>query len=176
MPTSLNLFPARVAIGTVQADGTVLMTMEFSRAMSDLFTRVGGTDAPDINEIEMLAATSDSNVLALISDSKIDEMQAQVGQSAELQQIAKDLRNLQERIEQISNGEYLRGIVSSIKTELAMIEDPAAQIRFLGVSLAKKQNRITPSPVTGSRGGNAALASLLTNLASKGLIIDNTTP
>ena len=33
----------------------------------------------------------------------------------------------------------------------------------------------TPVKVTGSRGGNAALASLLTALASEGLIIDNTT-
>lgn len=30
--------------------------------------------------------------------------------------------------------------------------------------------------VTGSRGGNAAVASLLTTLASAGLITDNTTP
>jgi len=33
----------------------------------------------------------------------------------------------------------------------------------------------TPPAVTGSRGGNAALASLLTTLATLGLITDNTT-
>jgi hypothetical protein len=33
----------------------------------------------------------------------------------------------------------------------------------------------SPIKVTGSRGGNAALAGLLTALESKGLIIDNTT-
>lgn len=32
----------------------------------------------------------------------------------------------------------------------------------------------TPISVTGSRGGNAALASLLTSLATQGFIIDNT--
>jgi len=34
----------------------------------------------------------------------------------------------------------------------------------------------TPPSVTGSRAGNAALASLLTALATQGLVIDNTTP
>lgn len=34
---------------------------------------------------------------------------------------------------------------------------------------------VSPPSVTGSRGGNAALASLLTVLASLGLITDNTT-
>ncbi len=34
----------------------------------------------------------------------------------------------------------------------------------------------TPPSVTGSRGGNVALASLLTALAAENLIIDNTTP
>jgi len=34
----------------------------------------------------------------------------------------------------------------------------------------------SPPSVTGSRGGNAALASLLTALASLGVILDNTTP
>lgn len=33
-----------------------------------------------------------------------------------------------------------------------------------------------PLVVTGSRGGNAALASLLTQLAAAGIIVDSTTP
>lgn len=34
----------------------------------------------------------------------------------------------------------------------------------------------TPPVITGSRGGNAAVADLLTQLASRGYLIDNTTP
>jgi hypothetical protein len=45
---------------------------------------------------------------------------------------------------------------------------PAA-IGFYGTSPQTKQT------ITGSRGGNAALASLLTALASTGLITDSTT-
>lgn len=33
-----------------------------------------------------------------------------------------------------------------------------------------------PNTVTGSRGGNAALSSLLTELAARGLIVDGSTP
>ena len=48
--------------------------------------------------------------------------------------------------------------------------------------LTKAVNRIadilkpTPQVVTGSRAGNAALASLLAALAANGFIVDNTTP
>jgi len=38
------------------------------------------------------------------------------------------------------------------------------------------QFNATPPTVTGSRGGNAALASLLTQLADAGVIVDDTTP
>lgn len=39
-------------------------------------------------------------------------------------------------------------------------------------------NAFNPAPftVTGSRGGNTAIESLLSQLAAKGIIIDNTTP
>lgn len=47
---------------------------------------------------------------------------------------------------------------------------PAGQLSFYGGS------GITKPTVTGSRGGNAALASLLTQLANLGLITDSTTP
>lgn len=36
--------------------------------------------------------------------------------------------------------------------------------------------KANPQAVTGSRAGNAALASLLTALAAQGIIVDNTTP
>jgi hypothetical protein len=50
----------------------------------------------------------------------------------------------------------------------------------LNTALTQLENEKFPTPVsppsvTGSRGGNAALASLLTALASLGLITNNTT-
>ena len=54
-------------------------------------------------------------------------------------------------------------------TPLRMCADTAAKIGFLGAAASARP------VVTGSRGGNAALASLLTALATLGLITDSTT-
>jgi hypothetical protein len=51
----------------------------------------------------------------------------------------------------------------------ALVDNTAPGIGFLGASAKTKQT------VTGSRGGNTALASLITALANYGLITDNTT-
>jgi len=53
--STLNLFPARVAIGVVQENGTVLMTPEFFRALTDVLQRVGGTAGADGVDLELLA-------------------------------------------------------------------------------------------------------------------------
>lgn len=42
-------------------------------------------------------------------------------------------------------------------------------------TVVRKVPWTTPITVTGSRGGNAALASLLTALETQGLVLDNTT-
>lgn len=51
----LSLFPTRSAIGVVKADNgkqySVFMTVEFARALSDLFTRVGGDEGIGVDEI-----------------------------------------------------------------------------------------------------------------------------
>lgn len=51
---SLNLFPVRVPIGRASISGQqvdVLMTPEFSRALADLFERVGGTSSPSLTTV-----------------------------------------------------------------------------------------------------------------------------
>jgi hypothetical protein len=53
---TLNLFPARVAIGNVQADGTVLMTPEFSRALTAVLARIGGPLGMSSDDLAALAA------------------------------------------------------------------------------------------------------------------------
>lgn len=54
---ALNLFPARVPIGLLQPDGTVLMTPEFVRALSALFARVGGATGMGADDLALLAST-----------------------------------------------------------------------------------------------------------------------
>lgn len=54
--STFNLFPARVPIGIVQQDGTVLMTPEFVRAMRSLFERVGGSDGMSADDLAVLSS------------------------------------------------------------------------------------------------------------------------
>lgn len=64
------------------------------------------------------------------------------------------------------------------RTTLGKVGGTASEIQDLQISGGFGANGTTPlvaPSVTGSRGGNAALASLLTTLASIGLITDNTT-
>lgn len=59
--TTLNLFPARVAIGTVKTEAgemPVMMTPEFFRALTDLLTRVGGPSGTNTGDIELMAVQS----------------------------------------------------------------------------------------------------------------------
>jgi len=70
MPTPLDLFPARVAIGRV--DGKpVFASPEFIRALGDLFIRVGGANAPSNSE---LALTDDD-------DSGLEEFKAELAKA-----------------------------------------------------------------------------------------------
>lgn len=210
---TLNLFPVRVPIGVVQQDGTVLMSREFARAMSDVFKRIGGPTGLGNDDIVALAASDASagQVLALLSE-------------------VQQLRTLAETV---APAVTMYRQIEAMRVELAMIEDPAAQVRYIlthyAPLLSPKFKGIPTAPtaavdtntdqlattkfvlgqastdtpaadgtaapgtstrfarsdhvhpaipaamVTGSRGGNAALTSLLTGLASQGLINNSTT-
>lgn len=220
----LNLFPVRVPIGRVTAqDGRtldVLMTREFANAMSDLLARIGGTNGMATDDIAALASTEvpAGQVLALLA--KVEELRALV--------------------ELVAPAVALYRQVEAMRAELALIEDPAAQVRYIltryapllsptftgipkaptaavdtntdqlattkfvlaqaaaanpvgdgvaspGISTrfaradhvhptdTSRQAAIAAATVTGSRGGNAALTSLLSGLAAQGLIVNNTT-
>jgi hypothetical protein len=225
MGNPLNLFPARVPIGRATApDGRtvdVLMTQEFSRALTDLLVRVGGANGMDVNELAALASTEDYSQQVLALRAEVAELRALVEQAA-------PALALQRQIE-------------AMRIELALIEDPAAAVRYILVKYApllsphfqgiptaptasidtntdqlattqfvlaqasttaplmngalpapggstryaradhvhpsdnSKQGTIATATVTGSRGGNAALTSLLSGLAGQGLIINSTT-
>lgn len=52
----LNLFPARVPIGTDSRGGNVLMTREFSKSLSSLQTLLGGTNGLSLTDIRKAIA------------------------------------------------------------------------------------------------------------------------
>jgi len=225
MPNPLNLFPARVPIGrAVTPDGRtvdVLMTREFSNALATLLVRVGGGNAMDNGELAALASSDASGGL--------------------LQAVLGELADLRAMLDQVAPALALQRQIEAMRVELAMIEDPAAAVRYIltnyapllsphfkGIPTAptaaldtdtdqlatchfvlnqagdtaplmngalpvpggseryaradhvhpsdsSKQGAIAAATVTGSRGGNAALTSLLSGLADQGLIINSTT-
>lgn len=69
---TLNLFPARVAIGTLQPNGDVLMTPEFFRALTDLLQRVGGPTGTNADEMEALFAIESSDPGTSVASEKAD--------------------------------------------------------------------------------------------------------
>lgn len=221
---SLNLFPARVPIGrAIDGNGRsydVMMTVEFSRALADLMMRVGGANGMDNAELAAIASTDATTAQLLVLQAEVEELRSMV--------------------EQAAPALALFGQVEAMRAELAMIEDPAAQVRYILTRFAAlesptftgtpkaptaaadtntdqlattkfvlgqaatsnpaapgaaapgastrfaradhvhpsdgaKQNAISPATVTGSRAGNAALASLLAGLSGQGLINDSTT-
>lgn len=225
MPTQLNLFPARVPIGKATLpDGSqvdVLLTIEFGRALSDLLVRVGGANGMTNDELASLVGS--------------------IGPDAETLALRAEVADLRAMVEQLAPAMNLQQQIQDMRTEMAMIEDPAAMVRyvmtrfaalnspaFTGIPTAPtaavdtntdqlattkfvlaqaatanplmdgvaapgastrfargdhvhptdttRQATIAAATVTGSRGGNAALASLLTGMATQGLIINSTTP
>lgn len=115
MPNPLNLFPARVPIGRATgADGRsidVLMTTEFGRALSDLLMRVGGANGMSNADLAALAA----------SESEVGHLLALRSEVAELRAM----------LEQVAPALALQRQIEAMQVELAMIEDPAAVVRYV---------------------------------------------
>lgn len=120
MSSPLNLFPARVPIGRIAGpDGRpvdVLMTREFANALSDLLARVGGGSAMDNGELASLAASDAADGLLLDLMDQMGELRA------ELAQVAPALA--------------LHRQIEAMRVELAMIEDPAAVVRYVLANFA----------------------------------------
>lgn len=101
---SLNLFPARVPIGSIQIPDqngvpqqyTVLPTVEFLRALSDLFKRVGGADGLGNEDLAVLASSaqaSDTAARNAIEDLQAIQANSSAAMIAEMQRTIEDLRS-----------------------------------------------------------------------------------
>lgn len=159
----INLFPARVPIGRV-TDSTgkehdVLMTVEFSRALADVLQRIGGANGLGSDDLAVMSALFESpsppnDATAAVSAAAQDSVMGAITS--------------------------LRQEVDMLRQEVAAAVAPAATVQkiedlFVMLNMAKEPAALTKNTATGSRGANAALASLLTALASSGLVIDSTT-
>lgn len=101
----LNLFPARAALGRVDAAGNVYASLEFSRALAALLVRVGGPMGTDLGEIALdvatLANASGSVLAARMSD--LDRHLAQAVQLvAHLAELRKQVAALEVALVQVA--------------------------------------------------------------------------
>lgn len=91
MADTLNLFPARAAIGSVDASGRVYMTPEFSRALAALLTRVGGPISGNLNDIELEVSTPPTQPVAALFPALAD-LEHRLAQADELTARLAELR------------------------------------------------------------------------------------
>lgn len=165
---AINILPARVPIGRVTPDGGVLMTPEFARLLSDLLGRVGGENGMSADDLAALAssdwsAPQISGAAAAAVDPGLSTDQPEAAA------IRIDLESVQRLVALVQPAAAFLQELESIRVQIGMMDDAAALVRYL------QTKEKPPGTVTGSRGGNAALTSLLTVLASSGIIINSTT-
>jgi hypothetical protein len=99
MPSTLNIFPARVAIGRVTPSGDVMMTPEFSRALAALMVRVGGADFLDLAEIVTLFSSEPTDTA---NSAAIARSVTALGiEQASVPQMAARIAMLERRLEDV---------------------------------------------------------------------------
>lgn len=190
----LNLFPARVPIGKATArDGAemnVLMTVEFSRALAAILDRIGGPDgvsttelAKLIKELQLQATLLVEQITALseqaaalavavedqtiIGTTTIDQVGADHFAEAQMDGLGASMTRLGARLDDIDLQQSLLAPSTALAQQLA---DVATML-----ALHEEPPPLQKNTVTGAKGGNAALTSLLAALAKSGIITDLTT-
>lgn len=120
---ALNLFPALVPIGAVQPDGTVLMTLEFARAMSALFVRVGGPVSMSIDDLAQLLLPAGPQPDTVARRAAADAaLNVSPEWPAALAALARQVAALQAQVEQASAA---RADLAKIRRALADVEQVA---------------------------------------------------
>lgn len=189
----LNLFPVRVPIGKAGApDGRqldVLMTPEFARALASILDRIGGPDGFSTTELAKMIKALQLQALQLVdqiaalfelANALAEEVNDQAVTAASTpDHMAVDFTDLQ-----------LHGLGAAITAAAARLDDidlqqsmPAPSSAFaqqvadlaLMLALHEEPPPLQKNTVTGAKGGNAALTSLLAALTKSGIITDLTT-
>lgn len=175
---SLNLFPARAAIGRASVNGQtvdIFMTPEFSRALADLSVRVGGADGVDNSQIVALLKSLTLQINGV--DAEIEAIGAQVstiGATVEASTVDAAMT-----VDYGARVTALAGRIDELAAEVESLSGaPDVSQQLADISVLLNMQDVKPAAVkgtvTGSRSANAALASLLTVLAKGGYIIDST--
>ena len=129
----LNLFPHHVPIGRADASGAVRMTPEFSRALTDVFSRLGGAAGDGTEDLAAEAAVSAPVPMggpAGVPDAPVDALAARVAELAKMVE-ALQLELLEARLPVASAATDTR------EMELVIVPNYGAALAQLG-TLAKQ--------------------------------------
>lgn len=190
----LSLFPVRVPIGKAGApDGRqldVLMTPEFARALSDIQARVGGPDGVSTTELAKLIKLLQEQALQFVEQIKIlfdladalteavqdqaitdattiDQIGADHFAETQMDGLGASMTRLGARLDDIDLQQSLSAPSTALVQQLADVA--------IMLALHEEPPPLQKNTVTGAKGGNAALTSLLAALAKSGIITDLTT-
>ncbi len=138
--STLNLFPARVPIGTVNVNGvptSVLMTPEFFRALSDLLQRVGGVSGVDLSGIVDLVNQALQNSLDAQLVQSVDPHAAVAESSKEIAALAGQLYQSAAYVAEMSKRvDWLEAFVGQSDPERVNWERPGRLGVFTANSVA----------------------------------------
>lgn len=156
---SINLFPARVPIGRVVNPQTnqeldVLMTPEFSRALANVLTRIGGPSGFGTDDIALMQAfgTPPQNMTAQMSDA-VQAIPSDLG--AMVAAMRAEIESLRGELGAIQAYAALGQQIEELRSTLGMMEDPGAAVRYLQASYAPINSPAftgdptTPTPALG---------------------------
>lgn len=150
---SLSLFPIRVPIGrATSSDGRsfdVLMTPEFSRALSDVFKRIGGSNGMGSDDLALLESFDTAPANADLSSAAGHEDAALSAQVAALRAEVDALRS------ELSTAQGLAAVVQQLEElrfMVGMLEDPGAAVRYLSKMVATPSNAVPRIAGVGAAG------------------------
>lgn len=154
---NLNLFPARVPIGSmVDSAGKkcdVLMTPEFSRALSSVFDRIGGTSGMDTSEILALA----ERALALAEDAIVSDSFAPAPAPT-----LQDVAGLFDDSGLDAHFAALRSALDDLQTLIMTAPDGLARLSETVKELARRPSTVAQSAIAASVTGTLVATVLAT--------------
>lgn len=130
MGDTLQLFPARVAIGQVQPDGRVLMTPDFSRAMADLLVRVGGPQGLGTGDLGVEEAAGGSLIAAAMTLAQtVADLQAQAVELASQIAVLSEVRKALADVETNGAAAQLGALLLELQKSVADLQAQAVETR-----------------------------------------------
>lgn len=153
---ALNLFPNRAAIGQVDARGDVYMTPEFSRALSDLLARVGGTNGESTDDLAAGVAVPVS-AAGLGLPGRVEQLGHELAAASQLVAQLAELRK------QVADAQHELAAASQLMAQLAELRKKTEALELENVTVPPGVDWEHPGKL-GARTANSAMVTTLNRI------------